>query len=154
MAIRHYHLDYGSIKVQNFPENEIQIAIPVTQLPTPQTVAIDSTGIKVSVARTYIPSEMIKHAKSGLLIARGGTPSATDAVVAVELYDDTAGIVVASVTYAGDSGTKTATLSETDVKNLAGHQLHIRINVTTASATAGATQTFDLAEFLIILGIS
>ena len=154
MAIRHYHLDYGSIKVQNFPENEIQLAIPVVNRGTTVSVAIDSTGIKAWTAWARVTPEMVKHAKGGLLVASALAPSATDAVVAVELVDDTTGSVIASVTFAGDSGTKTATIDENTVKGLADHNVHVRVNVTTASATAGATQTFNMLEFIIILGIS
>ncbi len=154
MAIRHYHLDYGSIKVENFPENEIQLAVTVVRMANNQTVAIDSVGAKYSTSRAYIPPELVKHAKGGVLIAHALTPTATDAVVTVDLKDDDTGDIIATVTFSGAGGTQTATLDADTVKALSGHQVHLRIYVSTASATAGATQTFDLAQFYIILGIS
>ena len=154
MAIRHWHLDSGAIRINNFPENEIQIGVIACVMASETSIAIDSTGVKAWTSRHYVPPEMVKHAKQGILIARASTPSATDAVVNVELYDDTAADVVASIQYAGVGGVKSTTLDQDTVKQLAGHNVHIRINVVTASATAGASQGFQMAEFLVILGIS
>ncbi len=153
MAIRHWHLDSGSIRINNFPENEIQLTVPIIMFVNTISVAIDSTGVKAYTARAYISSETVKHAKKGVLYAHAQTPSATDAVVRVELVDDTTGDTIAYVTYSGDSGLKNTIISEDTIKALSGHEVYIRINVTTASATAGATQNFIMSYFAIVLGI-
>lgn len=154
MAIRHYHLDYGSIKVNNFPENEIQIVIPIMFVSLQQNFAIDSTGVKYSGGSIKIPSEMLKHAKKVVFGVNLGSPSATDAVVVGEFRDWTTATNIATLTFSGTGGIQETEVDLDTLKNAAGHQFNFRINVTTASATAGATQPLVGAYLLIYLGIS
>ena len=149
MAIRHWHLDAGSIRINNFPENEIQIAIPITLLAEYYQCTIDSTGVKLVVGFFNVDSELVKHIKSAYLLANAGEPTAT-----VELYNWTDGNVIAYIEYAGDSGIKTTNISADTLKQLVGKTLVARINVTTASATSGATQAFSSIKLVIKLGIS
>jgi len=85
---------------------------------------------------------MIKHLTEAYLEANATAPSATDAEVKVELYNDTDGVVITSVTFAGEGGHKVSSNIALELKNYSGKLLCGRINVTTASATSGATQTF------------
>jgi len=154
MAIRHWHLDSGAIRINNFPENEIQIAIPVSFLGTRATIAIDSTGVKYTVGILPIVAELLKHAKSATLYVRADAPSATDATVNCYLKDEVSGNVYGTISYAGVGGFKSATINVDDLKAIIGNRLTFKIEVVTASATAGATQTFWGAVLVVVLGIS
>jgi len=154
MTIRHYHLDKYSITYDQLQTNTIQLAIPIHLLAKSVSVAIDSTGVKEDSGHFTLTSEMVKHLKYAYLEAYADAPSATDASVDVELYNVTDGAVVTKVTYAGDSGLKTSSDIASTLKGLAGKVLSARINVTTASATAGATQTFRSVVLRLVLGIS
>ena len=154
MVIRHYHVDKASITYDKLAENTIQIAIPIHLLAKSVSVAIGSTGVKEACGHFTLTSEMIKHLKEAYLEANADTPSATDATVNVELYDSNAGSVIASVSFAGAGGTQVSSDISTDIKNAVGHVLYARINVATASATTGATQTFRSIVLRLVLGIS
>ncbi len=154
MAIRHWHLDSGAIRINNFPENEIQIAIPIHLLAAPKSIPIDSTGEKSSFGFFKIPPSLVKHIKSAIFAARGLTPTATDAVVNVNLKDLNTGTILATLEYAGDSGYKETNVNIDDLKNAVGDEIYSNLYVTTASATAGATQEFRSVVLVLILGIS
>ena len=154
MTIRHYHLDKYSITYDQLQTNTIQLAIPIHLLAKSVSVAIDSTGVKEDSGHFTLTSEMVKHLKYAYLEAYADAPSATDASVDVELYNVTDGAVVTKVTYAGDSGLKTSSDIASTLKGLAGKVLSARINVTTASGTSGATQTFRSVVLRLVLGIS
>ena len=120
----------------------VKFAIPIHLLAAEETIYIDTTGVKVEVGHFYLTSEMLKHLSEAYLEANAVAPSATDATVAVELYNDTDGEVITSVEFAGEGGHKVSSDVASTLKNLAGKIIMARINVTTASATSGATQTF------------
>ncbi len=154
MVIRHYHVDKHSLTYDKLAENTIQIAIPIHLMAYVTSINIGSTGVKLIVGDFTLTSEMIKHLKEAYLEAAAGTPSATDATVAVELYDSDAGTVLGSVTFSGAGGTQVSSDISSALKNAVGHILYVRINVTTASATTGATQTFRSVVLRLVLGIS
>jgi hypothetical protein len=78
------------------------------------------------------PAEMLRYATAA--IEATWVASATDSVTAIELYDVTAAVVKASVS--GNTGTNSKSAY---VALTAGNVHRVRVNVTTASATAGAT---------------
>ena len=154
MVVRRYHLDRHSVDLDHIIPNTIQIAIPVHLLATSLSVAIDSTGVKYTGGHFTLTSEMIKHLKAAYLEAAADAPSATDASVDVELYNVTDAAVVAKITFAGEGGVKASSDIASSLKDLAGKVLAGRINVTTASATSGATQTFRSIVLRLVLGVS
>jgi len=152
--IRKYQVGPKIIEYGDLVANTIQIAIPIVLLGKSVSIAIDSTGVKDSSGHFTLTSEMIKHLKSAYLEAHADAPSATDAVVVVELYNETDGAVVASISFSGAGGHSVSGDIKSDIENLAGKVLSGRINVTTASGTAGATQVFRSIVLRLVLGIS
>ena len=110
-------------------------------------LAGDSTGVKYEGAtRAYIDPELLGMARAAYLEAAIDT-TATDLVVAVELYDDTAGSVAASLQVTGPS----PRARSDDILGAlqAGHEYHVRYNVVQAS---GFATTFDaLAARLVVV---
>ena len=154
MTIRHYHVDKHSLTYDKLAENTIQIEIPIHLLAKSISVSIGSTGVKEICGHFTLRSEALKHLKAAYFEALADTPSATDATVNVELYNVTDSSVVATLTYSGAGGYKATSDISSTLKALSGKLLAARINVTTASATTGATQTFRSAVLLLVLGIS
>ncbi len=77
--------------------------------------------------------------------------SETDSVTAIELYDVTAGAVRGSLSGNADTDAETSI----DVSALVDGNLHeLRVNVTTASATSGATTDVKYAILELTYGIS
>ena len=154
MVIRHYHVDKHSLTYDKLAENTIQIAIPIHLLANTVTININSTGTKINTGHFTLTEEMVKHLKEAYLEARASTPSATDATVKVELYNVTDASIVTSVTFAGDGGTKISSDISSTLKTLVGKVLSGRVEVTTASATTGATQDINSIVLRLVLGIS
>ena len=77
------------------------------------------------------------------------TASATDSVTAIEVYDGTGAAVLGSVS--GNAGTD-ATASITGFTT--GNLLQVRLNVTTASATSGATTSLTYAVLEVKYGVA
>jgi len=152
--IRRHQIGKQSVEANDLVENTIQIAIPIHLLAKSVSVAIDSTGVKERTGSFTLTSEMVKHLKEAYLEARADAPSATDAKVDVELYNESDGAVVTSVSFEGEGGSKISNNIADTLKTLTGKVLCGRINVTTASATAGATQTFCSIVLRLVLGIS
>jgi len=142
------------IERQHIANNEIEIEIPIHLLANNPSIAIDSTGVKATVGDFKVSEEMVKHLKKAYLAAYADAPSATDAVVDVELYNVTDGNAVTKVTYSGDSGYKESADIASTLKTLVGKILTGRINVTTASATSGATQVFRSIVLRLVLGVA
>lgn len=152
--IKRYHVEKHAVEYTDLVENTIQIAIPIHLLAGQLSIPIDSTGIKNIVGHFKLTSEMVKHLKEAYLTSTADAPSATDATVHVELYNVTDGSVVAYVEYAGEGGTKVSSDIASTLKTLAGKWFNARLNVTTASATTGATQVFRSIVLRLVLGIS
>ena len=132
----------------------VKIAIPVHLLAKGVDVPIDSTGVKEDCGHFELPGEAVKHLSSAYLEAAAASPSATDASVDVELYNASDGAVVAKVTFSGEGGFKKSGDIASDLKALGGKVLSGRINVTTASATSGATQTFQSIVLVLIYDLT
>lgn len=100
-------------------------------------LAADATGIKYEGdMRQRIDSTILNSARS-VYIEAATNSSAGDETVSVEVYDDTALAVAASLDVVG--GAARARSSDISASLVAGNEVHVRWNVTTASATAGAT---------------
>ena len=118
--------DAGTGTVLHTSEHVVPVIAEVAR-----TGLVDSeAGVKWTSAEILIPPGAFWSAA----IEATWTASATDSVNAIELYDATAGAVAASVS--GNAGTNA---KSSYACLTAGHRYVVRVNVTTASATAGAT---------------
>lgn len=97
----------------------------------------DATGVQYEGRmRQQLDSWLLSSERSVYLEAATAS-SAGDETVDVEVYDDTAAAVATSLSIAGGSPrTRSADIS---ASLTAGNEVHVRWNVTTASATGGAT---------------
>jgi hypothetical protein len=127
-----------------------KFVVPVTLLAKSATLAIDSSGVAEFCGNQTLDPELIEQASKAYFEASAAAPSATDAVVDVELYDNTTGEVIAKVTFSGDYGLKKTADILSLLKGREGNEIAVRINVITASATAGATQVFRSAVLKVI----
>jgi len=101
-----------------------------------QTVAVDSTGVKwkSKFSAMILNKDLIK---SAALIVTSISTAVTDATIAVEAIDALTGTVLGSVSYTGGAvGVLSGALN---LGNLSSGYITVQVNVTTASATAGAT---------------
>jgi len=147
MTIRRYHLDKGSITPEKFATNAVYFRILASQIEKKTGLAADSTGVKAESPKFKFSS---KHVKK--LIVRAKVPSIpSDATVRVEVYDYTTDSVLGYVEFTGAAGE-----SEAEVTSLPsdGDYIALRVNVTTASATSGATFDLDYASLMVDYGIS
>lgn len=112
------------------PEKTFVVPIPI---PDSNQTGLDATTTGVKWTSNFKfkidPSRVVSA-----VIRATWTASATDSVTAIEVYDETAATVLGSVS--GNAGTD----AEGAVSGFtAGNLITVRLNVTTASATTGAT---------------
>lgn len=137
----------GEITASKLASNTIKIVVPILIPDSNQTgLASDSTGVKwTSNFKFKVDPQNLKSA----IIRASWTATATDSVVAIEVYDETAGAVLGSVS--GNTGTN----AEGSVTGFtAGNLVTVRLNVTTASATAGATTDLLYVVVELTYGVS
>ena len=154
MAIETTHILKGSLIKEHLRTNEIEIEVPISFFEGKVSIAIDSTGVKHETGNYLISEELVKHVKEAYL--EGGIVNfgATDSTVNIELYNATDASVVTSISLSSDSyRSRTSDIGST-IKGLAGKEVRIRVNVTTASATSGATADFISAKLILKLGIA
>lgn len=107
----------------------------------------DATGVQYTGQTNQNVDSWLLNDERTVYVEGATASSAGDEVVDVEVYDPTAAVVVGSVSITG--GSKRARSTDISASLTAGNDVYVRFNVTTASATAGAT--FDaLAARLII----
>jgi len=111
-------------------------------------LAADSTGVKWTSIDLIFTADELQSLK-GAYIEGTWTASNTDSITQIELYDETAATVIASVS--GNTGTNSRSTAGTIT---AGNTLKVRVNVTTASATVGATTDVTKAILILIFGVS
>lgn len=110
-------------------------------------LAADTAGVKYEGAtRQLLDPRLLEDARSVYLEAATAV-SAGDVTVTVELYDDTAVAVAASHAITG--GSTRSRSADINASLTPGNEVHVRYNVTTASATAGAT--FDALTARLII---
>lgn len=142
------------VSLEYIEKNTIQLEIPISFFEGKLSIAIDSTGVKHETANYLISSELVKHLKSAYLEGAIINFGATDATVAIELYNATDASVVTSISLSSDSyRTRSSDIADT-LKGLAGKEVRVRVNVTTASATSGATADLISAKLILVLGVS
>jgi len=131
-----------------------KFATPFFFITEGKTIAIDSTGVKFQGGLRKLLSEKLKFLTEGRLIANADAPSATDAVVDVELYCVNCASVIAKVTYSGEGGEKSVSISKSTLQAHENHNLRTRLNVKTASGTSGATQNFTQIDVNLIYDLT
>jgi len=140
--------------------NEVLAKFPVrfahmTMLHTcPRELAIDSKGVKANRGFHIIHKEFYEQAKAAFFGAYLDPPTATDAVVHIELYDETDGAVIEFLEFAGEGGYKEKMLPLPELIDKDKHYCRVRFNVVAASATSGATQVWDTAWIIVIYDFS
>ena len=111
-------------------------------------LAADSTGVKFESQDLVFTAAELACVK-GIYLEATWTASATDSITSIELYDVNSAAVLASVS--GNTGTSVRSAAG----NLtAGNYNRVRVNVTTASATVGATTDCSKAVVILLFGVS
>jgi len=141
------HIADATIPYTKLESNTITFIVPLQLIKDQTGLAADSTGVKYTSGKFKINTTHLKSA----IIRATWTASDTDSVTAIELYDDTAATVVGSVS--GNTGTDEES-SDLSASITSGNTFVLRVNVTTASATAGATTDVDYAVLELTYGIS
>ena len=112
--------------------------------------SIDSTGEKLVSGHFKVTQELVNNLSEAYLIAYLTDPSATDAEVQVQLYNVTDGTKEVTLTYSGEGGYKESANIADVLKALVGKVVCGRVEVTTASATSGASQAVKCIALLLI----
>jgi len=133
---------YHAKTAEELAKFPVKLELPLHMLAKSVTVAIDSTGEKEACGHFKITTHLIKHLSEAYLTAYAEDPSATDATVDVELMDTATGTAIATISFSGEGGSKTTSNIADTLKDYVNKLVHVRINVSTASATSGATQVF------------
>jgi len=140
-----------SLTKNRFVADTIKIEQQIPVLTNEQTgLAADSTGVKYTTPYTFNLSTRLLDSAKAVYIEGDIEASETDSVTAVELYDATALAVRGS--FSGNAGDR---LRSGDLKAslVAGNEHQIRVNVTTASATAGATTGVRRSSLIVEIGV-
>jgi len=131
----------GTLAYGKLAENTIVVRVPLTSLGATTGLAADSTGVKAQSVKALFWSRHVKRLR--LLSEVTSIPS--DATVRIGVYNLTAGAYVFYRDYAGATGKNideyTGTMPSDD------DELVIRVEVTAASATSGAT--FDVGDCVL-----
>ena len=138
------------IKVDDIESNAIVFRIPVPIPDSTQSgLAADSTGVK------WTSNFKLKWDKTHLKAVRiraTWTASATDSVTKIAIKDDGTGNDIASVS--GNTGTDSEA-EATDLTNVTdGGTASVYAEVTTASATSGATTDITYVVVELVIGVS
>ena len=108
----------------------------------PDTIPIDSTGVKWGIRVFRAIDELITNLKKIIVDVWAGAPDASDAIVRVGVYCFDCGTYLGYTEYAGDSGWKSFEVDGNVIREHKDHGIYLRIEVTQASATSGAQQEF------------
>jgi len=137
----------GAVTTEKLASNAVKSRVYFVGIYERTGLAADSTGVKYEGPRIKLDKTQIK----AITLRATWTASHTDSVTAIELYDVSAGKVIAKV----DGNTGTDVEASVDLGNVTtGNLVEIRVNVTTASGTAGATTDVKYALLEIDYGAS
>ena len=137
----------ANVTTAKLASDAVKVTIPIVGVHDQTGLAADSTGVKYEGPRFKIDTTGLKSA------TLRGTWSAsnTDSVTAIELYDVTGAAVVGSIS--GNTGSDTE--GSITISNITSGNLHeLRVNVTTASATSGATTDVKYGVLELVYGFS
>ncbi|WP_457751051.1 hypothetical protein [Thermococcus sp.] len=140
----------GSLDFTQMITDTIQVKIPVLIPDSVQDgLAADSTGVKwTSAFKFRIPKRHLKN----IVLRASWTASATDSVEEIDLIDAASGSTVCSVS--GNAGTDVESINFNSANLTDDGLVYVQAQVTTASATAGATFSIGYIVVEIRLGIS
>ena len=141
------HIQDATIPKAKLEANTLSFIIPLQLVKDQSGLAADSTGVKYESGKFKIDTNGLKSA----VIRATWTASATDSVTAIELYDVSAGAVRGSVSGNAGTDSESADISGSIVS---GNLHELRVNVTTASATSGATTDVAYAVLELKYGFS
>ena len=137
----------GAVTTAKLASNAVKVTVIIPSLENRTGLAADSTGVKAEGARFKIDTTGLKS----VTLRASWTASHSDSETAIELYDVTADAVRGSVS--GNTGTDVE--ASIDPASLVSGNLHeLRVNVTTASATSGATTDCLYAVLELTYGFS
>ena len=130
----------------------IRLELPFSILTSEQTgLAADAVGIRYTTPYSFLISgDMLQSAKA-VYIEADIEASHIDSVTAVELYDLTAALVRGSASANSGDRVRSGNLLGAVI---AGNEHQARINVTTASATLGATTGVRRIALVLTIGVS
>ena len=143
----------GDLVKGDLAADTIRLEVPIPILTNEQAgLAADGTaGVRYTTAYTFlISTDMLQSAKA-VYIEADIEASNADSVTAVELYDSAAGVVRGSASANAGDRVRSADLKASLV---GGNEHQVKINVTTVSATAGATTGVRRAALVLVLGVS
>jgi len=139
----------GSVAKSKIAENAIRLEIPVPLGYIPTGLATDSTGVKFESKRHLISSDLLACAKAAYF--ETDLQQLTGGTVDIELYDYTAGAVIASLSL---SATTKRSRSDNILASLvSGDEVGVRFNVTTAGAS-GSLGGGASPVLIIVIGVS
>jgi len=151
-AVRKEHIPSGEIPYTDLEASTIEWVGDITFLCPDVTVAADVTG-RTLVGRSAfkLESQHLKHLKSAKLFLQYAWAATADGYL--ELYDDTADVVLAQSTL--KTGGELSGWEKTDVTGtlVAGNLLKVAVNITVAGA-AGETVEVRRCILRLIYGVS
>ena len=127
--------------------NAVSFIVPLQLIKDANNLSAGSTGVKYTSGKFKINTNGLKSA----IIRATWTASETDSVTAIELYDETSGSVVGSVS--GNTGTDEES-SDLSGSITSGDLFTLRVDVTTASSTTTATTSVEYAVLELTYGYS
>jgi len=152
MPVRREHLAEREISYGKLGEKEIQAVLEVPLLVSSQSVAADAVGTPAfSQPAQSLRAEHLKHLKSAQVLLDFAWAATADGTI--QLYDETAGAVLAETsTFTGGETDDDLIIDVTGTLK-AGNRIVMRGNITVAGA-AGETSTLNRAILKLVLGIS
>jgi len=143
-------IEDGAVTGSKIASQTILFRIPIPIPDSAQSgLAADSTGVKwTSSFKFKIKKQNLKN----VIVRATWTASASDSVTEIDLIDETSGNTVASVS--GNNGTDVESTNY-NAGNLTDEGLvHVQAQVTTASATSGATTSITYVVVELVIGVS
>lgn len=147
-AVTNTKVSAGTLTYDRLGANEIYIRAMAGQIEAKSGLYADSTGVK---ARSPVFKFSAKHVKQ-LIMRSNITSIPSDATVRVGVYNISTSAYVFYRDYEGATGENEDTYTGTMPSD--GDLLEVRVEVTVASATSGATFDLAYASLMIDYGIS
>jgi len=146
-------IEAGEITKEKLATNIISFIVPLQLIKDQTGLTADSTGVKYTSGKFKIDTNGLKS----IVIRATWTATATDSVTMVELYDETGAAVKGSISgeivyVEGNVGTDQEAEAKTGWAD--GEYLQIELEVTTASATPGATTDLTYVIVELEFGVS
>lgn len=143
-----------TISYEKLKENTIMWEENIALFAGKMSIAIDSTGTKYESGRITVSDEMIRHLKSAYLRFSIRDFGATDAVVTISVEDMDSGTTLVSISTSSDTHEGLSADIVNALKSSKGNKIYIKVEVSTASGTAGATANIYYLGLKLIYGVS